>query len=157
MSILAEELNSAAELGGILLDVDQKFQHCDYKPALNEFVGVLEREHAANWDGRHSPAGEPWAPLSEYTIQKKGHDKPLVLSGALREAMANRNGQGHIGEVFDHGLTYGTDIEYAAFHQDGTSRIPQREFAGMSEAVLNDFVDTVADHVVESLKYTIRG
>lgn len=154
---IREELSDLKQLGGIFLDIDQKLERLDFTEPLTDFVGVLEDQESSAWDSRMSPAGEAWPPLSEYTIRKKGHDRPLILTGALRAAMTDRHAPGHVGEVQPTLMTFGTDIDYAGFHEYGTQRIPQREFASISEENLNKLVNAITDHVVASLQYTIRG
>lgn len=154
---LKEEFNRPSEIGGVFVDIDQKFRNADFSVPLTDFVDTLEETHQQHWAGRHSPGGSSWPPLAASTIARKGHDQPLVLTSALVNAMTNRNAPGHVGEVMSRGLTYGTDIEYAGFHQDGTSRIPQREFAGMSDETVDKLASKIADALVEKLKYTIRG
>lgn len=157
MTALLEELTGIEQLGGVLLDIDQKFQNADFREPLEGFIPQIEQEERAAFAGEKTPGGEPWAKLSPYTIKKKGHARILYESGAMMAAMIDHKAPHHVGEVTDRFLTYGTDLEYAAFHQDGTDRISQREFAGLSEETVDRLVNRTADHAVESLKYTVRG
>lgn len=154
---LKEEIGKLSELGGVLLDIDQKFRNAEFQSELTGFQTVLEETHKEHWAGRHTPSGSSWPPLAASTIARKGHDKPLILTSALVNAMTDRNAPGHVGEVQPRYMTYGTDIEYAGIHQDGTNRIPQREFAGMRDETVDKLADRIADALVEKLKYTVRG
>lgn len=154
---LVEELPSLDALGGIFLDIDQKFQHADYTETLTGFIPQIEQEERAAFGLQRSPGGEQWPALAASTIKRKGHGRILYESGDLMASMIDRNDPHHAGEVLPRGLTFGTDLEYAPIHQFGSSRIPQREFAGMSEEAVDRLVNRVADDTVEKLKYTIKG
>ena len=154
---LVEEIHSIEALGGILLDIDQKFQHADFTDTFNQFIPQIEQEERAAFAGEKTPGGEEWQPLAPFTNKKKGHARRLYESGALMAAMIDHAMPHHIGEITDRWMTYGTDLEYAGFHQDGTDRIPQREFAGLSEETVDRLAGRVADDLVEKLKYTVRG
>lgn len=154
---LKEEFQSLDQVGAVFLDIDQKFMQADFTDALTEFRGDLEQDESQNWTGRHSPVGTAWPKLAASTIARKGHDQPLVLTGALRESMTDHTSQHHIGDVSHRGLIFGTDLPYAGVHQDGASLIPQREFAGMDEDLLDKAVNRIVDSLVDQLKYTTQG
>lgn len=156
-STLTEEIGSFKELGGILLDIQQKFDHADFSDTMTGFIPQLEQEQRAAFALERSPGGEQWPPLAASTIARKGHARKLYESGALMAAMIDHTAAHHVGEVFPFGLTYGTDLEYAGFQNFGTQRIPQREFAGMSEETADLLAGRVADDLVEKLKYTVHG
>lgn len=87
-----------------------------------------------------SPLDTPWAALSEpYASSKKG-------PGILRETLemfntievSARKGEAEVG----------TDLERGIFHQFGTSRMPAREWLGVTDDDLSD-VELVAETVWE--------
>ncbi|MFO0919444.1 MAG: hypothetical protein U0872_14185 [Planctomycetaceae bacterium] len=154
---LKEEFRDLDQVGAVFLDIDQKFKNADFTKPLEEFRVDLEHAENDNWDGRHSPVKTQWPKLAAATIKRKGHDQPLVLTGALRASMTDHNAAFHVGGVTHRGLVFGTSIPYAESHQDGTSLIPQREFAGMDEPLLQQAIDSLVDSLVDQLKYTTRG
>lgn len=86
-----------------------------------------------------SPGGAKWAPLKASTIARKGTDNILVDNGQLLGSIS------HIAQ--SHLAVVGTNVFYAPFHQDGTKKMPAREFIGLSAAnqtevehIINTFV-----------------
>jgi phage gpG-like protein len=69
------------------------------------------------------------------------------------ESLVTIGGDGNISETSHRGMLFGTDVEYAIFHQEGTSRMPARPPVGLSETTLQTIVDGVADAAVQSMKY----
>ena len=66
-----------------------------------------------------SGAGNAWAPLSEETIDKKGHARPLLLTGALQNTMRREN----IWHIDGEKLLLANlpeNVWYGVVHQSGT-------------------------------------
>lgn len=70
-----------------------------------------------------------WPALAASTLaQKAAHGfplDPLVRTGALRDSLTDPGTAGK-----DRGpqhFSWGTDVEYAEYHQDGTDKMPQRK------------------------------
>lgn len=123
---------------------------------LQEFHGKLEGKHAEGFASAVTPGGQAWPPLRPSTINKKGHATILVETGKLKASLTGRTGDS-IREVVDEGpgragLSFGTDVPYAHFHQDGTLRIPQREHVGASEQTIDEFAEAIADVFTNQLK-----
>jgi phage gpG-like protein len=72
------------------------------------------------------PYGTAWRPLAPSTIQQKGHSRPLILTGSMR----NRFNSIVRGDA----VAIGTTPDYAPFHQDGTPRIPARQMLPWRDA-----------------------
>ena len=138
-------------LGGIFQELENDYNAADYRQAFEEFLPDLIADHRSNFDGRHDPNGDPFLPLSPYTVKKKGHDQPLVETNRLRASVLNLDHPDHLGEVTDRYLTFGTDVPYGIFHQEGRG-VPQRAFVGMNEPLLENISNRVADRAVEELK-----
>lgn len=151
-SVPVEEIDSFAELDGIFDDVIGKFESRSYATPLEGFQETLRETHSQHFSGRRNPTGEAWPALAASTIARKGHDIPLVETGRLRASVLELNHPDHLGGVSERGLVFGTDVEYGIFHQDGTRRIPQREFVGMNEETFQVMADGVADHAVDGLR-----
>ena len=78
------------------------------------------------------PQGRPWAPLKEATLRsrrRKGRQDQPVLSDSrtLRNSIESSSTNDEV--------IIGTNVEYAKYHQEGTSRMPQRKILGLSESV----------------------
>lgn len=145
-----EEIDGFEFLGGVFLDVEQGFDSADYSTALEPFITTLEQTHAAGFESESTPGGEKWPPLAPSTVRRKGHDVILLETGRLKSSLV-AGGADAVREVSHRGLLFGTQVEYASIHQNGTSRIPQREHVGMNEETCQSIVDAVADAAVASM------
>lgn len=69
-----------------------------------------------------------WPGLAESTIARKEAGgwpaDPLVRTGDLRASLVD---PGRAADAGPRSMTYGTNVDYALFHQEGTSRMPQRQ------------------------------
>ena len=69
-----------------------------------------------------------WPPLAESTIARKEAGgwpaDPLIRTGDLKASLVD---PGRAADTGPSHMTYGTDVEYAIFHQEGTSRMPARQ------------------------------
>lgn len=148
---MTELIDSFSQLGGIYLGIEQQFQRITYRDLLVEAEQELARQHEERWPLAISPHGVPWQPLAPATIAKKGHSTILVDTGRLQASVVNPQHPDHVRELLDNGLTFGTDVPYGIFHQDGTPRLPQREFLGMTIETVDQITSNVADHAVQGL------
>jgi phage gpG-like protein len=69
-----------------------------------------------------------WPPLAQSTLEQKSRhgwpSDPLVRTGSLKESLTNPGAAGDKGPMR---FSYGTDVEYARYHQEGTTKMPQRQ------------------------------
>lgn len=85
-------------------------------------MGEIESEQWA------TEARGSWAPLAPSTVEQKAREgwppDILVRTGDLRDSLTDpaRALEVHLVEA-----TYGTDVSYAGYHQDGTDRMPARQ------------------------------
>lgn len=85
------------------------------------------------------PSGTPWSPLDPQYASWKAINFPgrpdMVASKKLFNSLRNLNGPANSIRLTR--ATFGTDVEYAKFHQYGTSRMPKRQIvyepAGFAE------------------------
>lgn len=153
--MIKESYDNIQQIGGVLLDCEQRIRNADYTEDLVQFQEKLAEQHAGMFAGEFDSNLEDWAPLAKATIDRKGHDRILVETGALRESLVHVGGAGNIHDVMPRGMLFGTEIEYAVFHQEGTRRMPARPPVGVSEETLDKFVERIADSAVEKLKVTV--
>jgi phage gpG-like protein len=142
-------------LGGLMVEVEEAWKHFDWKPFLaNEINAAIERYETGYYEAQADPFGEAWKPLAEYTIRKKGHDTILVDSGRMKGSLTGRTGDSVV-DVFQEGmnagLTRGTSVEYAGYHQTGTKTIPQRAHVGLNEEKADQLAEFAADEAVRQL------
>lgn len=155
MTLIKESLGSIDELGGILLDVENRALYSDVRDTLDQFQQTLADQHAGMFSGQYDSNLVPWEALRPSTIAKKGHDRILFESGDLMASLMNLGGPGHIGETNERWMTFGTEVPYATFHQEGTSKFPARPPVGVTEENVDKLVNSVADATVENMKYTL--
>jgi len=140
-------------------DIDTVLDRCqsliedmDFTSVLTEFIPEIAAGEAAAFDGQMTPGGEAWAPLKPSTIARKGHNRILFETGALKNSLITPGGPGNVNEVFPRGLVYGTEVPYSIFHTTGTDKMPKREHVGMSSETVDKLCDRVANNVVEQMR-----
>ena len=117
----------------------------DYENMLQEFLYEIAEEKDQAFTNQSTVTGEPWASLAESTIKKKGFNVILVDTGALRTSLVDIGGSENVNSVTSHGLLYGTDVEYAIYHETGTEIMPARPVVGISEQLIDELALRVAD------------
>lgn len=101
------------------------------KHIFPELVPVLEDATAKQFDAEGRGSTGPWQQLTEaYAAWKEGRypGQPiLVASGDLRDALTVDGSAHALRDYSASQFNYGTEgLEYASFHQLGTSRMPAR-------------------------------
>ncbi len=84
---------------------------------------ALMHEEEANQGGVGGIGG--WAPLAQSTIDRYGDHPILYLTGRMFESLMQETAD----TIYEPGPTmmvWGTSVEYAHFHQEGTDRMPAR-------------------------------
>jgi phage gpG-like protein len=120
------------------IDALAKAGRVDLRPTLN-VIGKGYRKEASMIFGRQQPRGEGmrWAPLStRYAAWKQQHYPMralLVRTGALLSSMTEEGARGNISVIGKNGAIFGSSISYGIFHDEGTSRMPKRNFSDPSE------------------------
>ncbi|HIG28282.1 MAG TPA: hypothetical protein EYQ50_10960 [Verrucomicrobiales bacterium] len=128
----------------------QSFAH-SYRWARRE----LQRWNAANFATGGVVSGNKWNALdTEYHSWKIAHHGPLptmVRTGDLyRDLVTLRGRANHIGHK---DASFGTDIEYAKFHQTGTKFMPKRKIVFTP----NRFADKLGERIVDYIIYGRPG
>jgi len=95
----------------------------DLQPVFRDMGEELIESHKSRWQLEVSPSSEPWLPLSEETIQRKGHDLILREHDYLRDLLAYQDDP--------LALYFGTPTKYGQFHQFGEG-VPMRQWLGFS-------------------------
>lgn len=84
------------------------------RPALDDIGRMLMTSVDMRFESETDPDGGPWAVLAPSTIKRKakaGREGKLQWSGALRRSITR--------QVDSSSVTVGTNLVYAAIHQDG--------------------------------------
>ena len=108
----------------------------------------LEKSHKERWLREVSPDGVPWESLSEeYANSRRkrgsaGAGRILILDYVMQPSVEFEAGFG--------GVTFGTDVEYAATHQygDADRNIPARPFLGVSAHDKEEILSVLSEFIV---------
>jgi HK97 gp10 family phage protein len=112
---------SLLELGIALAGVKAELEHSGHK--------ILEKTCVLLEDSAKEAIGNDdyifgWPRLAQSTIDRKGFERPLYETGALRDSIThNVDSNGKEAAV-------GTDLDYAKYLEFGTSKMPARPFLG---------------------------
>ncbi len=100
----------------------------DFRSVFRWAKKELERANAANFTQNGLPVGG-WRPLDPQYASWKARRFPgaptLVASGKLFRELRSLDGPANSIRLTS--ATFGTDLEYAKFHQYGTSKMPKRK------------------------------
>lgn len=140
--------------------ISQDWNDGRFMGVLDTIMVDMERSHEEYFNRQGTPVGEAWPALSPRTIKEKGHSRILYRTGRLMESLSKTTSDSirdKYDEIKNHGISFGTSVEYAMFHQEGTKHMPQREHVGTNDDQLNKICDMVADRAVEILKEHYGG
>lgn len=134
------------ELAGYFAAAEDLLGDYDPEPLLDHLRGLLAESVRSNFEGKHDPAGNPWAP------PKRDYGHPLMVNtGDLMNAavdMAWNATITHDGLRFDEsGLPF-----YWHFHQWGTRKMAARPFFGISTELTHQAEELIAQDVVARMR-----
>jgi phage gpG-like protein len=84
-------------------------------------VGVIYKNFFLDSFKMESWEGDKWQPRKRQTRSRGRNKKILVDTGELKGSIKYTN-------ITNDSVTIKTDVEYASFHNEGSSRLPQRQF-----------------------------
>lgn len=101
----------------------------DMTPALSELADDFLRIEKKQFRSQGGYASGGWAPLAPSTLLAKAQrgldPRKLHATLALRRSLTSRGGD-HVRRIYPDRMEVGTQVDYAIFHQHGTSRMPRR-------------------------------
>jgi len=111
----------------------------DISKAFEKFVPYFQESREAWIMSGRTVDGKKFAPLSPSykarKIKKWGRKPILVASGRMLGALTGGPGWKH--KISKKELRIDLDIPYASYHQEGTPKMPQRNFFMTKEGTLN--------------------
>lgn len=120
------------------------------KPVFHWAKRELEKANAENFASNGLPVGG-WKPLSaEYAawkISKFPGQPTLIRGGELFRSLTSFNSKDT--DIRDTTATFSTSIEYAKFHQYGTSKMPARKVIFEPQNFARDLSKKVVEHVLD--------
>ena len=130
----------------------------DLRPVFGRISVGLERGVRETF----AQEGPGWKELAPFTVRMRlargfgGSHPILVQTGALRESLLSKTAFGHYERLEKGGMVWGTTIPYAAQHQYGTSKIPQRRILEGSRLI--PMVSKIlADEIPVEVRRAVRG
>lgn len=108
-----------------------------FSPMLKEIGQSLEASTKLRFRTSDDPQGQEWIPSKRVIRQGKG--RTLVETGRLQKSIS------YSSDSFE--VNIGTDVEYAAKHQEGLDGLPKREFLGISQKDEQEIERIVQKHV----------
>jgi len=101
----------------------------DLSPAFREMVKDFHEGEKRQFESEGHYGAGGWTSLAPSTLERKARggfpSNILVRTGKLRTSLISSGGHG-VEIVFPLSMKIGTDLEYAIYHQRGTSRMPSR-------------------------------
>lgn len=93
----------------------------DFSKLWDAFGAIMAEIEAEQWA---TQGHGDWPPLAASTIERKGHGEILVETGELRSSLTD---PGMAMRKSAKTLEYGTNVDYARYHQEGTPKMPMRQ------------------------------
>ena len=126
------------------------------KPVFHWAQRELEKANAENFTASGLPSGG-WAPLSaSYSAWKLSHfpGDPIMVrgNGKLFRSLADLNNSVKV--INDMSAEFGTSVEYAQFHQYGTTKMPARKLVFEPVGFSEELGRQIEQHIVnDNMKF----
>lgn len=134
----------------LLGDIKERSQ--DFRPVWRYAKRELEHSFSQNFLTGGSLVGG-WAPLDSGYAAWKSVRRPaasiMVFDGTLFNSLRSLD-KAAVNKIEKLSATFGTDVEYAKFHQYGTTKMPQRKIIFEPKGFTRDISR-------KARKYVIRG
>jgi phage virion morphogenesis protein len=108
-------------------------------PALGQIGGYLERKAKLRFNSQTAPDGKNWAPLKPSTLRTKKTRAILRETSAMVNSIAFR--------VAGDTVVVKPSVDYALYHQVGTSKMVARPFMGFEPGDAEAISKILADYI----------
>lgn len=140
------------QLSAYLQGLGERLQSISFRRPLQTVALYLASQARRCFDESRAPDGSPWAPLVAPSARRGGASaKPLRDTGLLMASLTGQ-GAGHVEQISDVAILWGTNVAYGSHHQYGTRRIPARPFLGLTPSMESRISLIVTDYVERLLK-----
>lgn len=126
-------------------------QHRVIEKQLNRFVnkkryimkriGVIYKNFFLDSFRMEGWEGNKWQPRKREVRGRGRSKKILVDTGKLKGSIKYTN-------ITDNSVTIKTDVDYASYHNEGTSRLPQRQFM-LEDGQTSDKVEAMVEKMLQ--------
>lgn len=126
-----------------------------YRPIFNDIRADLEESWSHNFETGGGHYGG-WAPLSpKYALWRGSPEPILIRTGRLFNSIRNLHGAPNL--ILDHEASFGTNVEYAKFHQYGTTKMPKRPIIFEPHHAANKWGGWAAKYLANGETFGIKG
>lgn len=116
----------------------------NFRPLFWYARAELAKANAANFTAHGLPSGGRWEPRS------KPYPWPIMRrTGSLMSSLTSLFGAPN--EVNNTSATFGTNVEYAKFHQYGTTKMPARKIVFEPRGFARDLASKAAAYVANAV------
>ena len=126
----------------------------DVSPAWEKWGDAIVEEEKQQFTLLGARFGSAWAALSpKYARWKALHHpgKPIMrLTDALHDSLTQR--PMGVERINSHSAEFGTDVPYAHWHQDGTSKMPRRAVMAETPILAAHAKRLITQHIVHGGK-----
>jgi phage gpG-like protein len=113
-----------------------------YRESKKELLAVVEKHNRDSWAAERDPVTDrKWAPRKKPT----GSHPLLKKSGKMFGSTKFKAGD----RPFDFKATVG--VKYGGFHQNGTSKMPQRRWLGVNSKIDDKMIPIFKKHLFKGL------
>ena len=120
------------------------------KPVFYWARRELENRYAANFTANGLPSGG-WSPLSpKYASWKATHvpgAPPMIRTGKLFRSVTELENS-RLNVITDSRAEFGTDVEYAKFHQYGTNKMAKRRIIFTPVGFTHDLAGVITKYII---------
>jgi phage gpG-like protein len=126
-----------------------------FRPIFNDIRSDLEKEWSNNFKTEGGNYGG-WKPLSPKYAAWRGSAGPILIrSGQLFNSVRSLHGAPN--DIKDDEAYFGTNIEYAKFHQYGTTKMPKRPIIFEPNNVANKWGKWAVKYIADGETFGIKG
>lgn len=126
-----------------------------FRPIFNDIRSDLEKEWSNNFKTEGGNYGG-WKPLSPKYAAWRGSAGPILIrSGQLFNSVRSLHGAPN--DIKDDEAYFGTNIEYAKFHQYGTTKMPKRPIIFEPRNAANKWGKWAVKYIADGETFGIKG
>lgn len=122
----------------------------DFRPVFRKVADDLAKSWSENFTAQGLLVGG-WKTLdAQYAAWKSRNvpgAPPMIRSGNLFRSISE--GRGVAIEIDKKSAVFGTKVEYAKFHQYGTTKMPKRQIVFVPQNAEREWSEMAKEHVVE--------
>lgn len=130
---------------------DMREQLEDLRPVFRWAKRELEKSYAANFASNGMLVGG-WSPLdatyASWKMSRFPGAPPMIRSGRLFRSLTEMT-DSRVNIIEKTQASFGTTVEYAKFHQYGTTKMPKRKIVFEPRGFASDLGKKIATYVVE--------